>query len=190
MKIQCRPLWGSGALAIVLTVAGFVPQVAAQGNRGASSPVDRGKYLVAITGCNDCHSPKKDAQNHTDETRLLAGRPSTTAAPSGKDGEVHASLDLTAWNGPWGISYASNLTPDPTTGLVSRKYNETTFVAMFRTGKKPNGVGILPPMPWENYSAMTDEDLKAIWAYLQTIKPVRNQVPANVPAPPPPTRGK
>ena len=108
----------------------------------------------------------------------------------GKEGEVHSSLDLTAWNGPWGISYASNLTPDPTTGLVSRKYNETTFVAMFRTGKKPNGVGILPPMPWENYSAMSDEDLKAIWAYLQTIKPVRNQVPANVPAPPPPTRGK
>jgi len=62
-------------------------------------------------------------------------------------------------------------------------------VAMFRTGKKPNGVGILPPMPQEMYNNMTDDDLKAIWAYLMTIKPVMNQVPANVPAPAP-ARGK
>jgi cytochrome c553 len=190
MKIQCGPLSISGALAIVLAVAGFVPQSAAQGNRGASTAVERGKYLVNITGCNDCHSPKKDAQNHTDETRMLGGRPSTTAVPSATPGEVHSSLDLTAWTGPWGTTYASNLTPDPVTGLVSRRYNEMTFVSMFRTGKKPNGIAILPPMPWENYSSMTDEDLKAIWAYLQTIKPVRNQVPANVPPPAAPTRGK
>src|SRR5438876_9094892 len=82
-----------------------------------------------------------------------------------------------------GTTYASNLTPDTTTGLQARRYSEASFVAMFRTGKKPNGVGILPPMPYEMYANMTDDDLKAVWAYLQTIKPVRKQVPANVPAP-------
>jgi len=150
---------------------------------GAASAVERGKYLVSITGCHDCHSPKKDAAGHVDETRPLSGRPATTPAPSTTAGEIHTALDLTAWTGPWGTTYASNLTPDTTTGLLARRYSEASFVAMFRTGKKPNGAGILPPMPYEMYANMTDDDLKAIWAYLQTIKPVRNQVPANVPAP-------
>jgi hypothetical protein len=60
---------------------------------------------------------------------------------------------------------------------------------MFRTGKKPLGAAVLPPMPWEMYNNMTDDDIKAMWAYLQTIKPIRNVVPAPVLAPPP-ARGK
>jgi cytochrome c553 len=184
MKNQFRSLWVFSALAIVLGVVVSVPQSVGQANRGgATTPVERGKYLVNITGCHDCHSPKKDAQGHIDETKMLSGRPMGTSVPSTTAGEIHTALDLTAWTGPWGTTNASNLTPDPTTGLVSRKYNEATFVAMFRTGKKPSGVAILPPMPFEMYANMTDDDLKAIWAYLQTIKPIRNQVPANAPAP-------
>ena len=189
MKAQFTSFWSFGALAIVFALVVSVTQSAGQANRGgATSAVERGKYLVNITGCHDCHSPKKDAQGHIDETRPLSGRPMTTGVPSTTAGEIHTALDLTAWTGPWGTTNSSNLTPDPTTGLVSRKYNEATFIAMFRTGKKPNGVGILPPMPWEMYTNMTDDDLKAIWAYLQTIKPIRNQVPANAPAPAPPAK--
>lgn len=190
MKIQFRSLWMFGALAIALGVVVSVSQSAGQGTRGGGgSPVERGKYLVNITGCHDCHSPKKDAAGHIDETRILSGRPSTTTVPSTTPGEIHTALDLTAWTGPWGTTNASNLTPDTMTGLLARKYNEASFVAMFRTGKKPSGVGVLPPMPYEMYANMTDDDLKAIWAYLQTIKPIRNQVPANAPAPAP-ARGK
>ena len=183
MKTQFGSIWAFGALAVVFGVIVSTSQSAAQGKGPGTTPVQRGKYLVDITGCHDCHSPKKDAQGHIDETRPLSGRPSTTAVPSTMAGEIHTALDLTAWTGPWGTTYASNITPDPKTGLNARKYTEASFVAMFRTGKKPNGVGILPPMPYEMYANMTDEDLKAIWAYLQSIKPIANQVPANAPAP-------
>ena len=191
MKTQSSSLWAFGALAIVLGIVVSVSQSVGQATRGGgTSPVERGRYLVNITGCHDCHSPKKDAQGHVDDTRPLSGRPSTTNVPSATPGEIHTALDLTAWTGPWGTTYASNLTPDTMTGLLARKYNEATFVAMFRTGKKPNGVGVLPPMPYEMYNNMTDDDLKAIWVYLQTIKPIRNEVPANRPAPPPPAQKK
>jgi len=191
MKAQFTSFWSFGAVAIVFALVVSVTQSAGQANRGgAQSPVERGKYLVNITGCHDCHSPKKDAQGHVDETRPLSGRPMTTGVPSTTAGEIHTALDLTAWTGPWGTTNSSNLTPDAMTGLPGHKYNEANFIAMFRTGKKPNGVAILPPMPWEMYQNMTDDDLKAIWAYLQTIKPIRNQVPANAPAPATPARGK
>ena len=95
---------------------------------------------------------------------------------------MHASADLTAWQGPWGYSVASNLTPDAATGLGTR-YTEASFVTTMRTGKKPNGTAIMPPMPSEVYQNMTDDDLKAIYAYLRTIKPIRNAVFAGLPAP-------
>ena len=92
---------------------------------------------------------------------------------------MHAALDLTAWTGPWGSSVASNLTPDPATGL-SKAYTETTFIATMRTGKKPNGTAIQPPMPSDVYKNMTDDDLKAIFAYLRTLPPIRNAVLAGL----------
>jgi hypothetical protein len=117
-----------------------------------------------------------------DLARGLSGRPSTTQLPSETKTEVHASADLTAWTGPWGYSVASNLTPDPATGLGTR-YNEASFIATMRTGKKPNGTPIMPPMPSEVYQNMTDDDLKAIFAYLRTIKPIRNAVLAGLTLP-------
>src|SRR5262245_35906488 len=85
--ISMKTLLGSfctfGALAIVLYLFPSVSQLAGQGTKGgASSAVDRGKYLVNISGCHDCHSPKKDAQGHVDETRPLSGRPTRTPVPS------------------------------------------------------------------------------------------------------------
>jgi hypothetical protein len=108
-----------------------------------------------------------------DPARLLSGRPPTTSAPQQTMTEIRASLDLTAWAGPWGNSFAANLTPDSMTGLGSR-YTEAAFINTIRTGKKPEGEALQPPMPWTVYRNMTDEDLKAVYAYLTTLKPVRN----------------
>ncbi len=155
---------------------------AARPSAGAQR-VERGRYLATIAGCHDCHSPKVDAQMTPDSVRPLSGRPSTTMPPSQGPGEIRASLDLTAWAGPWGNSYAANLTPDPETGL-GKRYTEAKFIAALRSGKKPEGEPILPPMPWPQISKMSDEDLLSIWAYLQTLKPIRNNVKAAPPMPP------
>ena len=88
---------------------------------------------------------------------------------------------LTAWAGPWGVSFAANLTPDKETGIA--EWSEEHFIQALRTGKhqgQPNGRDILPPMPWQFFKSMTDEDLKAIFAYLRSLPPVKNQVPLPV----------
>ena len=157
-----------------------VPRAHAQS--GGESQVERGKYLVGITGCHDCHSPKLPGGMKPVPELILSGRPQTTKVPSGAPGEVHASEDLTAFTGGWGSTVASNLTPDPATGLGMR-YNEAKFLQAMRTGKKPEGVAIMPPMPVDVYVNMKDDDLKAIYAYLKTIKPIRNAVRAGL-APP------
>lgn len=155
--------------------------------------VARGKYLVTIAACHDCHTPKANVQTQElDETLLLSGRPATTNPPSQPTvmGEISASADLTAWWGPWGVSYAANLTPDPETGLGAR-YTEEKFIQAIRTGTKPEGEPILPPMPWPVYKNMTDDDLRAVYAYLMSVQPVKNFVrtaeaaPAAVAAPAP-----
>lgn len=128
-----------------------------------------------IAGCHDCHSPKTDAQMTPDATRLLSGRPSTTMPPLQGEGQISASLDFTGFAGPWGNSFAANLTPDRETGLGAR-YTEAAFLQTIRTGKKPEGEMLAPPMPWPVYRNMTDDDLKAVYAYLTTLKPVKNFV--------------
>jgi cytochrome c553 len=175
-----------GWLRVSSVVAGMVLVVATNGSAQSragtgSTVVERGKYLVGITGCHDCHSPKVTGMT-PDLDRALSGRPATTKLPSAMEGEVHASLDLTAWTGPWGQTVASNLTPDPATGIGTR-YTEASFLQTMRTGKKPNGTAIQPPMPSEVYQHMTDEDLKAIYAYLKTLKPIRNAVLAGITPP-------
>lgn len=155
----------------------------AASQKGQAALVKRGEYLVTVGGCHDCHSPKaRPASLDPDPARLLSGRPATTPAPAApvRMGEISGSGDLTAWHGPWGVSYAANLTPHPTTGL-GRRYNQASFIKAMRTGKKPEGEPLLPPMPWENFAKMTDSDLRAIWAYLQTVKPVDNFVRAAAP---------
>jgi mono/diheme cytochrome c family protein len=158
------------AMLFIAAALGDAQQPPASGN----AAVERGRYLVRITGCHDCHSPKIKGMT-PDLDRALSGRPTTTPLPTPTKDEVHASPDLTAWTGPWGFSVASNLTPEPTTGIGTR-YTEAAFIATMRTAKKPNGTPINPPMPSDVYQNMTDDDLKAIFAYLRTIKPIRNAV--------------
>jgi cytochrome c553 len=157
---------------VLTDAAGAAPDA-----RPSPARVKRGEYLVTVSGCHDCHSPKVDAQMTVDTNRLLSGRPMTTAPPLQATQEIRASLDLTAWAGPWGNSYAANLTPDGETGLGVR-YTEAAFIKTIRTGKKPEGEILLPPMPWPAFRNMTDDDLKAIYAYLTSLKPVRNFVRA------------
>ncbi len=114
-------LWSSlacgAAMVVFATASGQAQQRPAAA--GANAVGERGKYLVGIPGCHDCHSPKVAGMT-PDMSRALSGRPASTKPPSKADGEVHASLDLTAWYGPWGMTIAANLTPDPTTGLGKR----------------------------------------------------------------------
>ena len=170
-------IYFSAAATVAATLALSTPAFAQANN----TAVDRGRYLVRITGCHDCHSPK--VQGMTPNLDLaLSGRPASTQLPTETKTEVHASPDLTAWTGPWGFSVASNLTPEPTTGIGTR-YNEASFIATMRTGKKPNGTPIMPPMPSDVYQNMTDDDLKAIFAYLRTLKPIKNAVLAGLKLP-------
>ena len=163
------------SIAIGLITVAHAP-VAAQTKPSTNQKrVERGRYLVLTSACDDCHTPKLDALGTPDLQRRLSGRPMTTMPPSQGEAEIRVSLDLTAWSGPWGISYAANLTPDPETGL-GKRYTEAAFVQTIRTGKKPEGEPLLPPMPWPVYKNMTDEDLKSIYAYLRTLKPIKNGV--------------
>jgi cytochrome c553 len=182
-----------GLLSLILV---RVPASAAGEQRasdGKQAFIERGQYFVTVGGCNDCHSPKKMTPTGPlpDETRRLSGHPADEKLPAvppnifGPDkwGAL-ANNNLTGWVGPWGTSYASNLSPDPETG--TGVWNEELFIRILRTGKFMAGRDILPPMPWYDYAKLTDTDLKAIFAYLKSLKPVKNQVPASVPAPPPP----
>jgi mono/diheme cytochrome c family protein len=153
-----------------------------------SEMVAQGKYLVTTGGCDDCHTPKIYTASGPvpDSTRRLSGFQQGETLPAldvkyvtpGK--WVATESNFSAWVGPWGISYASNLTPDNATGIGT--LTEEMFIKALREGKYM-GVGrpLLPPMPWPTIGQMTDQDLKAMYAYLKTIKPINNKVPEPTP---------
>lgn len=151
---------------------------------GYDSPEQWGEHLVNASGCNDCHSPKKmTAQGPVvDSSLLLSGHPAQMPDPDVDRKQLEskglaATQDLTAWVGPWGISYSANLTSD-STGIGG--WNEGQFIYAIREGKfkgLPNSRPLLPPMPWQSFRNFTDNELKAIFAYLKTTKPIRNVVP-------------
>src|SRR5690348_10832867 len=154
------------------------------------SPVARGKYLAVVTGCHDCHTPKKLGPKgpEPDMSRMLSGHPENAkitgsfTPAKGTPWMIATNQDLTAWSGPWGVSFAANLTPDTNTGLRSGVWTEELFIAALRTGKHMGTArDILPPMPWPDFAQLTDDDLKAIWAYLGTIPPIQNHVPDPLP---------
>lgn len=92
------------------------------------------------------------------------------------------SATFTAWSGPWGVSFTSNLTPDRETGLGA--WNAKTFVDTIRSGRvMAKGRQLLPPMPVPALQNLTDDDLASIFAYLQTLPVVANRVPEPVPPP-------
>lgn len=154
----------------------------------AADLVRRGDYLVNSIGCDDCHSPKRMGAKGPEvipELRLSgypADRP--VAKPDLKNlqqGYVLLGADLTSAVGPWGTSFAANITPAET-GIGT--WTEHNFITAMRTGKikgQENGRPMLPPMPWFNFAKLTDDDLKAMFAYLKSLPAVENRVPAPLP---------
>lgn len=167
------------------------------GNQQTKGPaqdvlIKRGQYLVTIMGCADCHAPKKMTPQGPapDMDRFLSGY--NSAEPLGsydknlvKTGQwVLFNGQNTAFAGPWGVSFAANLTPDPT-GIGN--WSLAQFTKAMRQGKfkgLDNTRPLLPPMPWPNYTAMTDDDMRAVFTYLKSIKPISNAVPAAMPPAP------
>ena len=134
-------------------------------NQSATAPavedsLARGRYLATVVGCNDCHTPG-----------YFFGAPDTTRMLSGSE---------LGWKGPWGVSFARNITPDSATGIGT--WTEEQIVTAIRTGQRPDGSHILlPPMPWPDFSHLTDSDARAIAAYLKSIPAVSHKVPDMVP---------
>lgn len=146
--------------------------------------IQRGAYLVNGIGCDDCHSPKKITATGFEiipELRL-SGYQSANASPKAdsnvvKQGWLLFGSDLTTAVGPWGQSFAANLTSDAT-GIGNWK--EEQFIKAIREGKYKgldNTRPLLPPMPWFVYKNLSDDDLKSIFAFLKSTKPVKNVVP-------------
>jgi mono/diheme cytochrome c family protein len=123
-----------------------------------SKRVARGEYLTTVMGCNDCHTPG-----------ALYGSPDFKRRFAGSE---------VGWKSPAGVIYAANLTPDAETGLG--KWSEQDIVNVLRTGMAPGGRVIQPPMPWPNFTQLTDDDAYAIAAYLKSIPAVSHAVPGHV----------
>jgi hypothetical protein len=156
-------------------------------------PVARGGYIVATSGCNDCHTPwvfNKDlGMPVPDMTRMLSGHPVNGPEPSPAKLDPTKDLafiggDFTTFKLPFGTVYSQNLTPDKETGLGN--WTEEMFVKAIRTGMHMGAAGrpILPPMPWPEFRNWTDDDIKAVWAFLKSIPPIHN--PVSDPKVPPP----
>jgi hypothetical protein len=177
----------------VLLATGMVRAVSAPAGTHplASDPrVERGAYLVRTMGCNDCHTPHKLGPEglEPDVTRALTGHPSglviSDAPKLTEPWAWAAAATNTAFAGPWGVSFAANLTPDMETGLG--RWTAEIFIATMRTGRhEGKGRPILPPMPYHMVAALTDADIRALFAYLQSLPPVRNRVPAPIDPPEP-----
>jgi cytochrome c553 len=147
--------------------------------------VKRGAYLVSTAACDDCHTPKIMGPNgpEFDYSRRLSGHPSDE--PNGKismdalkEGWIlFGGKHFTNTVGPWGVSYAANITSD-TTGVGL--WTEQQFFNAIRKGLSKGLEGnrpLLPPMPWFVYKNFSDEDLKAIFYFLKSTKPIKNVVP-------------
>jgi len=136
------------------------PSGAATGANTTSSmtPVQRGEVVAYASGCHDCHTPG-----------ALYGAPNFERLLSGSE---------LGWQGPWGVTYARNLTPDPETGIGT--WTDEEIVRALRSGVRKDGSPIMPPMPWQNFARMSPEDMTALIAYLRSIPPVKHVAPDRV----------
>lgn len=168
-------------MGVVLAVLGLALWMGAE--RPQPNNTQRGDYLVNGMGCGDCHTPWKigPAGPEPDKALFLSGHPENLQMPAPPmlglgPWQIVASVTFTAWHGPWGTSFAANLTPDKEAGLGL--WTAENFVAAIRSGRHMGrGRQILPPMPYPALRNLTDDDLKAIFAYLQSIPPLANKVP-------------
>jgi mono/diheme cytochrome c family protein len=191
MRLSGRTFWSIVSAGAVVAAATWV--TSAQSKMTPPGPavtsqtavVKRGEYLVKSSGCWDCHTPHREGAEgpEPDMSRWLSGHPADMKLPPPPEPKgpwiVAIAGTSTAWAGPWGVSYTANLTSDRETGLG--EWTEQQFIDTMRTGRRQGrGRQILPPMPWPAISNMTDDDLKAMFAYLRAVPPVKNRVPEPV----------
>jgi mono/diheme cytochrome c family protein len=122
----------------------------------AAEDVARGKYLVSVAGCNDCHTPGYFF-GKPDESRYLGGSEVGFEVPG------------------VGVFHGPNLTSDKESGLGS--WTDAQIVAALTTGKRPDGRELVPVMPWRAFANFTKEDVSSIVAFLRTLPPVQNKTP-------------
>lgn len=122
----------------------------------AETQVQRGKYLVSVLPCTDCHTPG-----------YFLGKPDTKRYLGGSD----VGFEVPGL----GIFYAPNLTPDDETGIG--KWTKEEIATAITTGKIPDGRILAPPMPVESFKNLTHSDALAIAAYLKTLPEIKNKVP-------------
>ena len=139
---------------IVAAVAALCAPLAAQAADPAA--VARGKYLVTIASCHDCHTPG-----------YFLGKPDMARYLGGSD----VGFEIPGL----GVFVAPNLTPDADTGLG--KWTEEEIVTALQTGKRPDGRELAPIMPWRAFANLTKSDARAIAVYLKNLKPVSHKVP-------------
>ncbi len=166
-----------------------IPNLFADKKTDQLKVIERGKLHTEVFGCVDCHSPKITENGFliNDPDKLFSGHPENNLMPQfrpeivGPDKWRGLFTDsMTAWGGPWGISYAANLTPDKETGIG--KLSEKNFVTFLNLGLHSSmNRKLMQPMPWKEISALNENDLKAIYSYLKSLKPVKNKVPESVP---------
>lgn len=137
----------AGAAATAVLALGAVAANAGDAHHDAR--VARGRYVITISGCNDCHTPGYlERGGQVPEGEWLTGM-------------------AVGYQGPWGTTYATNLR------LVASRLTEAQWIENARRER-------LPPMPWFNLRAMTDDDLRAVYAYLRSLGAAGQPAPAYV----------
>lgn len=191
-KWLMRTTWACFALFYVVSCKEKVTQkenvAAVVAEKSATDVVAHGKYLVEIMGCHDCHSPKRMGANGPEliPELMLSGYPADRPIVKMdskllKQGFAMLYPDLTAGAGPWGMSFAGNLTPDES-GIGN--WTRDQFKKALTEGKLKGldtGRTLLPTMPWVNFKSLKEDDITAIFEYLKSVKPVKNVVPAPIP---------
>lgn len=182
-------------IAVLIITAGFLggcskdtPAPTAQ-PEVEMSQVEVGMKIAKEWRCSYCHTPEiaKDGVLMPDPERLYMGHPANEMIPEIPDMimtspeymEFLDNLDTTVWATDDRIVFTANLTPDKETGIGS--WTQEEFLATIRSGRH-QGVGkrLKYPMPWQELAALNDEELAALFAYLQTVKPINNKVPESI----------
>lgn len=145
---------GSTALAVGLTLMAAVTQLSTAAT--ADDAVERGKYLVGIAGCNDCHTPG-----------YFLGKPDMGRYLGGSE----VGFEIPGL----GVFHGPNLTPDKDTGLGG--WTDEQIITAIAEGKRPDGRELAPSMPWRAFASLTPDDRKAVVAFLRSIPAVSNKVP-------------
>ena len=142
--------WSAAAAALVLACEPLSAATA------ADPAVERGKYLVNVAGCNDCHTPG-----------YFLGKPDMARVLGGSE----VGFEIPGL----GVFHGPNLTPDKETGLGG--WTDAQVLTALQKGTRPDGRMLAPIMPWHAFANLTPQDAQAIVAFLRSLPPVKNKVP-------------